>query len=86
MFDVMLNPHFNAGLRPADSTDAFDTMMQFMQSMQNRSIAPNMITQQDLGTAQQGTAFGASDPEAWKGEQTFIKHTHITLQQEYLQG
>ena len=61
MFDIMPNPQFNAGSRPPDSTEAFDTMLHFMQSMQsmqNRTGAPTTAAQQNPGMAQEGTAFG----------------------------
>lgn len=62
MFDIIPNPQYNAASRPSDSNDAYDTMMQFMQSMQNRSGgAPVPSAHQDLPTTTQpGSAVSSS--------------------------
>lgn len=61
MFDIIPNPQYNAGSRPPDSNEAYDTMMQFMQSMQNRSGVPNTITQQEHTMAHESNALGGNN-------------------------
>lgn len=63
MFDIMPNPHFaNTGSRTPVSNEAYDTMLQFMQSMQNRSGAPNTTTaQQATNMPQSGVPFAANN-------------------------